>query len=196
MTNSVVCRSQVASEFLVTGTFLLVTMGSWVLGSSGATAHMVLLPAPPSTIVPGCDACACDLDGAIAGVDTGADGGCVAGRRLAYDLIYEVESPVPLCPVPKACGDASVHNTTMALQAANSNWPQPVGFSWRVCEVGDSASDECDPTTDVTRDNALAFLTVFAVQCCAIALGHVVLMWKLRRMVRRNLRRILYYSRT
>jgi hypothetical protein len=33
------------------------------------------------------------------------------------------------------------------------------------------------------------------VQCCAIALGHVVLMWKLRRMVRRNLRRILYHSR-
>jgi hypothetical protein len=92
---------------------------------------MVLLPAPPSTIVPRCDACACYLDGAIAGVDTGVDGGCVAGRRLAYDLIYEVESPVPLCPVPKECGDASVQNTTTVLQAANSDWPQPAGFSWR-----------------------------------------------------------------
>ena len=58
----------------------------------------------------------------------------------------------------------------------------------------DAVSDECDPMGNPTRDNALAFVTVFAVQCCAIALGHVVLMWKLRRMVRRNLRRILYYS--
>ena len=52
----------------------------------------------------------------------------------------------------------------------------------------DLVSDECDPTVDVTRDNALAFLTVFAVQCAAIALGHVVLMWKLRRMVAENKR--------
>ena len=50
----------------MTGTFLLVSIGSWAIGSSGATAHMVLLPVPPSTIVPGCDTCACDLDGAIA----------------------------------------------------------------------------------------------------------------------------------
>ena len=195
MTKPIVCWSQVASEFLVTGTFLLITMGSWVLDSSGATAHMVLLPAPPSTIVPGCNACACDLDCAIAGVDTGAEGGCVAGRRLAFNFIYEIRSPVSLCPVPKECGAASVQNATATLQAVNGNWPQPGGFSWRVCEVGDSASDECDPTTNVTRDNAIAFLTVFAVQCCAIALGHVILMWKLRRMVRWNLRRIIYCSR-
>ena len=195
MTNSIVCWSQVASEFLVTGSFLLVTMSSWALGSSGATAHMVLLPTPPSTIVPGCDACACDLDGAIAGADTGADGGCVAGRQLAFDIIYEVESPVPLCPVPKECGDSGVQNATAALQAVDGNWPQPAGFSWRICEVGNSAaSDECDPTSNVTRDNALAFLTVFVVQCCAIALGHVILMWKLRRMVRQNLRQIMCCS--
>ena len=175
----------------MTGTFLLMSVGSWALDSSGATAHMVLLPVPPSTIVPGCDTCACDLDGAIAGVDTGADGACVAGRRLAYDGIYNVKAPMPLCPVPKDCGDASVQNATATLQAVDGNWGQPAGFSWRVCEVGDSATDECDPTNNVTRDNALAFLTVFVAQCCAIALGHVILMWKLRRMVRRNPRRIL-----
>jgi hypothetical protein len=62
-------------------------------------------------------------------------------------------------------------------------WIQPAGFSWQTCTIGDPASDECDPATDPTRDNALAFATVFLVQCCAIALGHVVLMWKLRRMV-------------
>ena len=39
---------------------------------------------------------------------------------------------------------------------------------------------------DPTRDNALAFVTVFVVQCVAIAFGHVVLMWKLRRMVAEN----------
>jgi hypothetical protein len=162
-----------------------------VLNSNGATAHMVLLPAPPSAIVPGCDACACDLDGAIAGVDTGVTGGCIAGRQLSYGALsgYQAASPMPLCPVPKECGDVSVQNATAVLQTVASNWGQPGGFSWRVCEVEDSASDECDPTTDVTRDNALAFLTVFAVQCCAIALGHVILMWKLRRMVAENQQR-------
>jgi hypothetical protein len=182
-------RPQVASEFLVTGTFLLVTLGSWALKSSGLTEHLTVLPTPPAAIVPGCDACACDQNGVIAGVDTGADGGCVADRQLAFDIIYAFSSPVPLCPVPKECGDASVQNATAALQAVKANWPQPGGFSWRVCAVGDRASDECDPATDATRDNALAFLTVFAVQCCAIALGHVILMWKLRRMVSQHQQR-------
>ena len=66
----------------MTGTFLLVTVGSWALDISGATAHLVLLPAPPATIVSGCNACACDLDGVVAGVDIGTDGGCVAGREV------------------------------------------------------------------------------------------------------------------
>jgi hypothetical protein len=66
------------------------------------------------------------------------------------------------------------------------SWDQPAAFSWRVCAVNDPASDECDPTADPTRDNALAFATVFLVQCIAIALGHVVLMWKLRRMVKNH----------
>eukprot|EP01050_Picozoa_sp_SAG11_P029372 SAG11_NODE_8247_length_1041_cov_1.010616_1_plen_174_part_00 len=52
-----------------------------------------------------------------------------------------------------------------------------------MCSVNETASDECDPTGDATRDNALAFVTVFFVQCCAIALGHVMQVWKLRRMV-------------
>ena len=68
----------------------------------------------------------------------------------------------------------------------HNEWTQPGGFSWRVCTVGEMASDECDPTANATRDNAFAFITVFAVQCCAIALGHVVLKWKLRRMVRQH----------
>ena len=97
-----------------------------------------------------------------------------------------------------------MQNATQAIKAAfdegegfslGNEWEQPAGFRWRACAAADLVSDECDPTVDVTRDNALAFLTVFAVQCCAIALGHVVLMCKLRRMVRRNLRRILCYSR-
>jgi hypothetical protein len=69
-----------------------------------------------------------------------------------------------------------------------NEWEQPAGFRWRACTTTDLVSDECDPTVDVTRDNALAFLTVFAVQCAAIALGHVVMMWKLRRMVAENQR--------
>ena len=181
---------------------MLVTVATWGLSSAGATAHLVLLPAPPDAIQIGCDACLCDMNGVVAGVDIGTDGGCAAGRRpigfgsrldQGSEAIERIGS-ISMCPVPKDCVDAGVKNATAAMQAIVS-WSQPAGFSWRACTIGDPASDECDPTTNATRDNALAFVTVFAVQCCAIALGHVVLMWKLRRMVRRNLRRILYYSR-
>ena len=78
-----------------------------------------------------------------------------------------------MCPVPKECIDARVQNATRAMQTVDDQWKQPGGFSWRSCTTGEPASDECDPTTDATRDNALAFLTVFVVQCAAIALGHV-----------------------
>jgi hypothetical protein len=129
----------------------------------------------------------CDLDGVVAGVYNGARGGCAAGRELVQQLVQKTTAPVPLCPVPKECADAGVQNATAAMQtSASTIWAQPGGFSWRACTVGDPASDACDPSGDPTRDNALAFLTVFAVQCCAIALGHVVLMWKLRRMVTKN----------
>jgi hypothetical protein len=95
---------------------------------------------------------------------------------------------VSLCPVPNECGDAAVQNATDTLQAVEAGWEQPAGFRWRTCTGGDPVSDECDPTTDPTRNNALAFVTVFAVQCAAIALGHLILMWKLRRMVAGNKR--------
>jgi hypothetical protein len=96
-----------------------------------------------------------------------------------------------LCPVPKDCVDASVHNATAAMQAIDSFWSQPAGFSWRVCTIGDPASDECDPSTNAAPDNALAFVTVFVVQCCAIALGHVVLMSTVRQMVADNRQRMV-----
>jgi hypothetical protein len=188
ITSRMIASQAVASEFLVTGTFLLVTVGSWVLDTSGATAHVVILPMPPAGIEPGCNACLCDMDGVVAGADIGADGGCVAGRQLVYDIIMEVQSPVSLCPVPKECGDAAVPNATDILQAIEPGWEQPSGFRWRTCTGGDPVSNECDPTTDATRNNALAFVTVFAVQCAAIALGHLILMWKLRRMVAENKR--------
>jgi hypothetical protein len=138
------------------------------------------------------------MNGVVAGVDIGMDGGCAAGRLLhnwhdmgtiSDESALEQLGLILLCPVPQDCIDASVHNATAAVQATDSGWSQPAGFSWRVCAIGDPASDECDPSTDVARDNALAFVTVFVVQCCAIALGHVVLMWKLRRMVADNRRR-------
>jgi hypothetical protein len=179
----------------VTGVFLLVTVASWGLSSAGATAHLVLLPAPPDAIEIGCDACLCDMNGVVAGVDIGTDGGCAAERKLQDWLTVMDESAservglISLCPVPNDCIDAGVHNATAALQAIDGRWSQPGGFSWRACTIGDPASDECDPSTDAARDNALAFVTVFGVQCCAIALGHVVMMWKLRRMVADNRRR-------
>jgi hypothetical protein len=184
---------QVASEFLVTGTFLMMTLSSWGLDTSGATAHFNLLPAPPASIEPGCDACVCDLDGVVAGVDTGAGAGSLADREVYSNLAGSATSPISLCPVPRECGDAAVQNATQAMKAAfdegqGAGWEQPAGFRWRACTTTDLVSDECDPTVDVTRDNALAFLTVFAVQCAAIALGHVVMMWKLRRMVAGNKR--------
>jgi hypothetical protein len=95
----------------------------------------------------------------------------------------EIISPAPLCPVPTECADAGVQNATEIVRATYPLWMQPAGHSWRICSLGDAGSDECDPTADPTRDNVLAFATVFAVQCAAIALGHVVLMWKLRRLV-------------
>jgi hypothetical protein len=119
------------------------------------------------------------------------EGGCIEGRKgLAKALICSIcdgVAPVPLCAVPKDCVDARVQNASDAVRTAyGDDWLQPGGFSWRVCETSDVASDECDPSVDATRDNALAFVTVFAVQCTAIALGHVVMMWKLRRMVRKH----------
>jgi hypothetical protein len=190
---------QVASEFLVTGTFLMMTLSSWGLDTSGATAHYNLLPAPPASIEPGCDACVCVLDGVVAGLDIGADGGCLADREVGVGsgtLSWFATSPISLCPVPKECGDAAVQNATQAIKVVmdesgrslGKEWEQPAGFRWRACAAADLFSDECDPRVDVTRDNALAFLTVFAVQCAAIALGHVVMMWKLRRMVAENKR--------
>ena len=52
------------------------------LDNGRATAHLVLLPTPPVTIVSGCDVCACDLDSVVAGVDTSATGGCTVGHSL------------------------------------------------------------------------------------------------------------------
>eukprot|EP01050_Picozoa_sp_SAG11_P013607 SAG11_NODE_1602_length_4600_cov_1.859587_2_plen_311_part_00 len=183
-------RWQVASEFIVTGNFLLVTAASWLLESSGAPAHQNILPAPPIDISPGCDACACDLDGTVAGVSTGgAGGGCAPDRNVADATFGDMRasdliSPVPLCPVPNDCADAAVQNTTAAMKAVyGDGWEQPGGFAWRVCSTNETATDKCDPTGDPTRDNALAFATVFFAQCCAIALGHVVQVFKLRRMV-------------
>jgi hypothetical protein len=110
---------QVATEFIVTGTFLLVTVASWILDTNGATAHLVLLPTPPVAIEPGCAVCVCDLDGVIAGVNIGMDGGCIIDRRLSSSHVpTPLTSPMPLCGVPKECSEASVHNVTEALQAS------------------------------------------------------------------------------
>ena len=91
------------------------TVASWVLDTNGATAHLVLLPTPPVAIEPGCAVCVCDLDGVIAGVSIGSDGGCVIDRRLSSNLML-ITSPMPLCGVPKECSEARVHNVTEALQ--------------------------------------------------------------------------------
>eukprot|EP01050_Picozoa_sp_SAG11_P012089 SAG11_NODE_1322_length_5207_cov_3.093187_4_plen_292_part_00 len=172
----------------MTSSFVVVTLASWLLDSNGILGHMAILPAPPVTIEPGCDACACDLDGIVAGVTTGVAGGCALDRGVGNSRIMlgfsESASPVPLCLVPNECADDVIQNTTNAMKVVYGDaWEQPGGFSWRVCSTNETATDECDPTGNATRDNALAFLTVFFVQCCAIALGHVVHVWKLRRMV-------------
>ena len=166
----------------------MVTLGAFALEAGGGTAHMVILPIPPVAIQPGCDACRCDLDGVVAGVDIGTGGGCVLSRSVGEYITTlsnsgDVISLVPLCPVPTECTDAGVQNATEILRAVYPDWTQPTGHSWRVCSLGDAGSNECDPTADPTRDNVLAFATVFAVQCVAIVLGRVVMMWKLRRMV-------------
>ena len=188
-----VASQAVASEFAVTGCFLTVTIGTYVLTTLGFPAYQQLIPAQAATIVAGCDACLCDADGVIAAVDTLLPPGCVGGRGFSVSLgigimSSEIIVTAPLCTVPNSCTDDRVDNATAELEplfaGTGQSWSQPAGFSWRTCDATtDFTSDECDPSGDATRDNVLAFGTVFLVQIAAILLGKMIMKIKLRKLV-------------
>ena len=75
-----VASEAVASEFIVTGSFLVVTVATYMLDNAGLTTLYQLLPTPAGKLAHGCDPCACDADGWVAGVNTGQTGGCIANR--------------------------------------------------------------------------------------------------------------------
>ena len=100
-----VASEAVASEFIVTGSFLTVTVGAFLMESAGLTMFMQLMPTPPGKLAAGCDPCACDKDGWVGGLNTWQDGGCVANRtvtfgRLAADLApIAIDTGASLCLV-------------------------------------------------------------------------------------------------
>ena len=191
-----VASQAVASEFAVTGCFLAVTIGTYTLTALGFPAFQQLIPAQAATIVAGCDACLCDADGVIAAVDTLVLPGCVGGRGFTKSLAIgmvssEVLVTAPLCTVPNSCMDDRVSNATAELEPLfaeiGQSWSQPGAYHWRICDAAtDVTSDECDPSGDATRDNVLAFGTVFLVQIAAIVLGKMIMKIKLRRLVEKT----------
>ena len=92
-----------------------------------------------------------------------------------------------MCMVPNSCTDYRVDNATSTIASLLSDsgqtWSQPSGFLWRTCNLTEVASDECDPSGNATRDNVLAFGTVFLVQIAAILLGKMIMKIKLRKLV-------------
>ena len=192
MVSRMVASQAVASEFAVTGCFLIVTLGTYVLTLTGAPAYQQLIPTQAADIVAGCPECKCDGDGVIAAVDTQVLPGCIGGREFSITMVAGIMTiplavAAPLCPVSTACEDIRIDNATTAVGAEmiklGKEWLQPASFQWRVCNLTEAASDECDPSGDATRVNVLAVSTVFVVQICAILLGEIIMKCKLRRMV-------------
>ena len=77
-----VASEAVASEFIVTGSFLVVTVGAYMLDNAGLQVLFALLPVPAGKLAAGCDPCTCDADGWVGGLNTMQPGGCVANRSM------------------------------------------------------------------------------------------------------------------
>lgn len=94
----------------------------------------------------------------------------------AWGTVYR-DTP-HMCPVPIDCEsslDNRVGDATALIQAALGEDYSVQKFAFRLCDAAEVASDACDPPNDQTRDNALAFLTVFTAQIAAIMLGKTVM---------------------
>ena len=95
-----VASEAVASEFIVTGSFLVVTVGAFLLDSAGLKMIMQVLPTPAGKIAAGCDPCVCDADGWVAGLNTWQAGGCVGNRTVALGVVgLPVDVQTTLCLV-------------------------------------------------------------------------------------------------
>jgi hypothetical protein len=112
-----VASQAVASEFIVTGCFLVVSSLSYFLNESGFVAYKQLIPLQTG-VSSDCKhsngsaiqelACICDGDGAVGGVYTGKAGGCTNPEDLdAYtgSLAFTDTSDLtqPLCLVHVDC---------------------------------------------------------------------------------------------
>jgi hypothetical protein len=201
-----VASQAVASEFIVTGCFLVVSSLSYFLNEQGFVAYMQLIPLLTGVSID-CrhsngtaiqeQACICDGDGVVGGVYTSKSGGCTIpedmiggdingqdGAQLSVTDTSDLTQP--LCMVPLDCTDIRVENATTTMQLLDVGWTQPADHLYRICDEGDPVSDDCDPGADQVRSNMLSFITVFAAQIMAVLLSKVILARKMRKMVAEN----------
>jgi hypothetical protein len=196
-----VASQAVASEFIVTECFLVVSSLCYILNESGFVAYRQLIPLQTgvSTDCKHSDgtaiqelACICDGDGAVGGVYTGKPGGCTIPENMnaitgtVISMTDTASLTQPLCMVSPDCTDIQVENATTLVQSLNAGWSQPADHSYRICDEGEAVSDECDPGPDQVRSNMLSFITVFTAQILAVLLSKAILARKMRKMVAEN----------
>eukprot|EP01046_Picozoa_sp_COSAG06_P011159 COSAG06_NODE_629_length_13646_cov_13.351222_6_plen_385_part_00 len=195
-----VASQAVASEFIVTGCFLVVSSLCYFLNEAGFVAYNQMIPLQTG-VSSDCRhsngsaiqelTCTCDGDGAVGGIYTGKAGGCTIPEDMAAytgSLVYTDTSDLtqPLCMVPLDCNDIRVENATTVMQSLDVDWSQPSDHSYRTCDEGDPVSDDCDPGPDQVRSNMLSFITVFTAQILAVLLSKAILTRKMRKMVADN----------
>ena len=195
-----VASQAVASEFIVTGCFLVVSSLCYFLNEAGFVAYKQLIPLQTG-VSSDCKqsdgsaiqelACICDGDGAVGGIYTGKAGGCTIPENMAaytglLALTDTSDLTQPLCMVPLDCNDIRIENATTVMQSLDIDWSQPSGHSYRICDEGDPVSDDCDPGPDQVRSNMLSFITVFTAQIMAVLLSKMILTRKMRKMVADN----------
>jgi hypothetical protein len=195
-----VASQAVASEFIVTGCFLVVSSLCYFLNEAGFVAYKQLIPLQTG-VSSDCKqsngsaiqelACICDGDGAVGGIYTGKAGGCTIPENMAtynHLVTFTDTSDLtrPLCMVPLDCTDIRIENATTVMQSLDVDWSQPPDHSYRICDEGDPVSDDCDPGPDQVRSNMLSFVTVFTAQVLAVVLSKAILTRKMRKMVAEN----------
>eukprot|EP01046_Picozoa_sp_COSAG06_P026484 COSAG06_NODE_2278_length_7189_cov_15.630324_4_plen_387_part_00 len=197
-----VASQAVASEFIVTGCFLVVSSLCYFLNEAGFVAYNQMIPLQTG-VSSDCKhsngtaiqelACICDGDGAVGGIYTGKAGGCTIPEDMvdASGTLISVtdtsDLTQPLCLVPLDCNnDIRIENATTVMQSFDVDWSQPPDHSYRTCDEGDPVSDDCDPGPDQVRSNMLSFITVFTAQILAVLLSKAILTRKMRKMVADN----------
>lgn len=173
-----VASQAVASEFVVTGCFLAISASTFIMNKSGFVAYMQLIPLHAGVSADCDDPCVCDGDGAVGGVYTNLEGGCVFRSSLESGIgaVDISELTHRLCMVPNACLDIG-NSTAVILDAAtggNNEWKQPGPYQFALCSLGSPTSDVCDPGADQVRSNTMSFVVVVSNLQPACVLGSCV----------------------